>query len=306
MEENEITITKEQFDNLLKLSGIEVTADTGEGAQSLVSRALIMLEQKLNFFSFPMSFFAAEVINVLIVDDTELSIYQLSTMLEKIGMNVYVARSKEEAIAEFKKKNFDFLVLDLYLPDYSDGFDLIREANRIRNDEGRDFKVIAVSGTDNPQIVQDAYKLGIDEFISKAPKWHEKILMFISNAANKITSDEFSRFYVNDNICALSLYKVNNEKYVDNIIKEVNANVLTGKANIIFNMEHIKIFSDAYANLFSEVYKVASSKEGLFVLVKPCEDVVKALEYVFLTEAIPVFETIEEAVEYIEMNNINF
>ena len=46
MEENEITITKEQFDNLLKLSGIEVTADTGEGAQSLVSRALIMLEQK--------------------------------------------------------------------------------------------------------------------------------------------------------------------------------------------------------------------------------------------------------------------
>jgi len=306
MEENEIIITKEQFDNLIKLSGIEIAADTDEEAQELISRALISIEQKLNFFSFPMSFFTAEVINVLIVDDTELSIFQLSTMLEKIGMNVYVARSKEEALAEFKKKNFDFLVLDLYLPDYTDGFELIKEANNLRNTEDRDFKIIAVSGTDNPQIIQDAYKLEIDEFISKAPQWHEKVLTFISNSANKVANEEYSRFFVNDNICALSIYKVNNEKYVDKIVKEVNANVLTGKHNIIFNMEHVKIFSDAYTNLFSEVYKATSSKEGIFVLVKPCEDIKKALEYVFLTEAIPVFDTIEEAVEYIEMNNFSF
>ena len=304
--ENEIIITKEQFDNLLKLSGIEIAADTQEEMQELVSRALISLERKLNFFNFPLSFFTAEVMNVLIVDDTELSIFQLSTMLQKIGMNVYVARSKEEAYAEFKKKNFDFLILDLYLPDYVDGFDLIKEANRIKNEENRDFKIVAISGTDNPQIIQDAYKLGIDEFISKAPQWHEKVLTFISNSSNRISNDEYSRFYVNDNICALSIYKINNEKYVDKIIKEVNANVLTGKKNIIFNMEHIKIFSDAYANLFSEVYKAAISKEGAFVLVRPCADVIKALEYVFLADTIPVFDTIEDAVAYIEMNNIAF
>ena len=39
------------------------------------------------------------------------------------------------ASAEYKKKNFDFLVLDLYLPDYKDGFELIKEANRIKNEE---------------------------------------------------------------------------------------------------------------------------------------------------------------------------
>jgi len=304
--EDEVIITREQFDNLIKLSGIEIAADTEEEPQELTSRALISLEQKLNFFSFPMSFFTAEVINVLIVDDTELSIYQLSTMLKKIGMNVYVARSKEEAYAEFKKKNFDFLVLDLYLPDYTDGFDLIKEANRIKNEENRDFKIIAVSGTDNSQIVQEAYKLEIDEFIPKAPQWHEKLLTYISNSANKVANEEYTRFYVNDNICTLTLYKVNNEKYVDTILKEVNANVLTGKQNIIFNMEHIKIFSDSYANLFSEVYKAVSTKEGVFVLVKPCDDVKKALEYVFLADAIPVYDTIEEAVEFIESNNLYF
>lgn len=301
--ENEVSITREQFENLIQLSDIEIAADTEEDPAELVSRALISIERKLNYFASPLSFFTAEVTNVLIVDDTELSIFQLSVMLEKIGMNVYVARNKEEALAEFKKKNFDFLVLDLYMPDYTDGFELIKEANRIRNEENKTFKICTISGTDNPQIIQEAYKLQIDEFIPKAPKWHEDVLKFISNTATRGLSDEFRRYYVNDNICALTLYKINNEKYVDKVIKEVNANVLTGKQNVIFNLEHIKIFSDAYSNLFSEVYKATSSKDGMFVLVKPCEDVIKALDYVFLGDAIQSFNTIEEAVEYIEMNN---
>jgi len=304
--ENEVIITKEQYENLIQLSGIEVAANTQEAAQELVSRALISLERKLNYFTTPLSFFTAEVTNVLIVDDTELSIFQLSVLLQKIGMNVYVARNKEEALAEFKKKNFNFLIMDLYMPDYTDGFDLIKAANKIKNEENKSFKICAISGTDNPHIIQEAYKLEIDEFIPKTPHWHEEVLKFISNSAVRAANDEFKRFFVNDNICALTLYKINNEKYVDKVIKEVNASVLTGKQNIIFNLEHIKIFSDTFANLFSEVYKSTSAKDGMFVLVKPCEDVIKALDFVFLTDAIKSFETMEEAVDYIESNNFVF
>ena len=304
--ENEIKMTQEQFDNLLKLSNVEIAEDTQEDTSELISRALIGIERKLNYFNAPMSFFTAEVTSVLIVDDTELSIFQLSVMLEKIGMNVYVARNKEEAYAEFKKKNFDFLVLDIFMPDYQDGFDLIVEANRMKNEDGKNFKIVAISGTDNPHIIQEAYKLQIDEFIPKAPQWHEQVLKFISNSSNKTTNEEFTRLHINDNICSLTLYKVNNEKYVDKIVKEVNANVLTGKRNVIFNMEHIKIFSDSYANLFSEVYKTISSKDGMFILIKPCDEVIKALEYVFLSDTIQIFDSVEEAVEYIEMNNFTF
>ena len=41
----------------------------------------------------------------------------------------------------------------------------------------------------------------------------------------------------------------------------------------------------------------------MLVLIKPCEDIVKALDFVFLSDAIQVFNTVEEAVEYIELNN---
>jgi len=70
--------------------------------ENTVSRALIAIERKLNFFNYPLSFFTAENLNVLIVDDMELSIFQLTSMLKKIGMNVYVARNKEEAISEME------------------------------------------------------------------------------------------------------------------------------------------------------------------------------------------------------------
>ena len=78
---------------------------------------------------------------------------------------------------------------------------------------------------------------------------------------------------------------------------------MTGKPNIVFNMEYVKIFSDNYAGVFAEVYKATAQKNGIFIIVKPSEDVLKALNYVFLNNVIRVFDTIEEAVEYIEMSN---
>ena len=44
--DNEVTITKEQFENLLQLSDIEIAANTPEAARELVSRALIAIERK--------------------------------------------------------------------------------------------------------------------------------------------------------------------------------------------------------------------------------------------------------------------
>ncbi len=295
----DITLSKEQLFNLIKISGIDANPDMAD--ESTVSKALIAIERKLNFFNYPLSFFTAENLNVLIVDDMELSIFQLTSMLKKIGMNVYVARNKEEAISEFKKKHFDYVLVDLFLPDADDGFELVKEANKIKNEENKNFKVLVISGTDDKQMVQQCYSLGVDEFIPKQPDWHEKVMKFISDSVSKTSNEEFQKYYINNDICVLSVYKINHETYIKNILKEVNTNVLTGKPNIIFNMEYVKIFSDNYANVFAEVYKATAQKNGVFIIVKPSEDVLKALNYVFLNNVIRVFDTIEEAVEYIEM-----
>ena len=296
----EITLTKEQLANLIKISGIDVPLDAVD--EETISRALIEIERKLNFFSYPVSFFTAEKLHVLIVDDMELSIYQLTSMLKKIGTDVCVARTKEEAISELKKKHFDYAVFDLFLPDAEDGLELIRMANKLKAESDKEFKILVVSGTDDSNMIQKCYREGIDEFIAKQPNWHQNVMKFISDTVVKATSEEYQKYYVNDDICVLSIHKINNETYISNILKEVNANVLTGKPNIIFDMEHIKIFSDKFAAVFAQVYKTASQAGGNFVIVKPSRDILNALSFVFLNNVIKTFYSIEEAVQYIEQN----
>lgn len=296
----EITLTKEQLANLIKISGIDVPLDAVD--EETISRALIEIERKLNFFSYPVSFFTAENLHVLIVDDMELSIYQLTSMLKKIGTDVCVARTKEEAISELKKKHFDYAVFDLFLPDAEDGLELIRMANKLKAESDKEFKILVVSGTDDSNMIQKCYREGIDEFIAKQPNWHQNVMKFISDTVVKATSEEYQKYYINDDICVISIHKINNETYISNILKEVNANVLTGKPNIIFDMEHIKIFSDKFAAVFAQVYKTASQAGGNFVIVKPSKDILNALSFVFLNNVIKTFYSIEEAVQYIEQN----
>ena len=296
----EITLTQEQLANLIKISGIDIPLDAVD--EETISRALIEIERKLNFFSYPVSFFTAENLHVLIVDDMELSIYQLTSMLKKIGTDVCVARTKEEAISELKKKHFDYAVFDLFLPDAEDGLELIRMANKLKAESDKEFKILVVSGTDDSNMIQKCYREGIDEFIAKQPNWHQNVMKFISDTVVKATSEEYQKYYVNDDICVLSIHKINNETYISNILKEVNANVLTGKPNIIFDMEHIKIFSDKFAAVFAQVYKTASQAGGNFVIVKPSKDILNALSFVFLNNVIKTFYSIEEAVQYLEQN----
>ena len=75
-----IELTSEQLNNLIKISGIEVEPD--DVTRETISKAIIEIERKLNFFSYPVSFFTAENLHVLFADDMELSIYRLTSMLK--------------------------------------------------------------------------------------------------------------------------------------------------------------------------------------------------------------------------------
>ncbi|MBE7706489.1 MAG: response regulator [Cyanobacteria bacterium SIG30] len=297
-----VKLNREQVIDLFRMADIDANPDLASSDD--ISRALISIEKKLNFFNYPLNFFASETINVLIVDDMELSIYQLNSMLKKIGANVFVSRNKEEAITEIKKKRFDYIIIDLFLPDSQDGLELVEFANQYKQNAEKDFKIVVISGTDDPALIEEVYKHGVDEFVSKQPKWHEKIMKFISVSTTRNDNEDFNQYVINDNISVFTIYKINNERYIKNLFKEVSTAVLSGKKNIILNMEYVKIFSDNYASIFVEIYKIVTEQNGQFVIVKPSKDVTTALEYVFLNDTIPSYETIEQAVSCIEINNL--
>lgn len=106
-------INNEQLKKLFDLSGLD--ADVLSATTDDINKALILIERKfLSLLSNEAMTVPAEF-NILIVDDLELSIYQFNQLLKKVGIVPTVARNKVEALAELKKKKFDYIVVDLFI-----------------------------------------------------------------------------------------------------------------------------------------------------------------------------------------------
>ena len=289
-------INNEQLKKLFDLSGADIVVE--EALQDDITKALILIERKLNSFASDTMTVPAEF-NILIVDDLELSIYQFNQVLKKVGIVPTVARNKIEALAELKKKKFDYIVVDLFLPDAEDGIELIDECIKLR-DAKKTNKIIVMSGTDDKNLIEKCYKLGIDEFVPKSSNWHDQILKFITSSLTTKQHEDFFKYSINDNICCYTINKFNSSKHIDAIVKDVTTSLYTGYVNIIFNMENVKIFDDEYTSTFTSLYKMCSEKGGKFMLVKISDSVKAALSDAFLDTLIPTFTSVDLAVSKIE------
>ncbi len=292
-------INNEQLKKLIDLA--EVDVDPLCATSDDINKALISIERKLlSFVTQDSSGIPAEF-NILIVDDLELSIYQFNQLLKRVGVVPTVARNKEEALAELKKKKFDYIVVDLFLPDADDGIELIDECIKLR-DAKKTNKIIVMSGTDDKNLVEKCYKLGIDEFIPKSNNWHDQILKFITNSLTSKQHEDFFKYSINENICCYTINKFNGKKHIDLILKDVTTSLYTGFANIIFNMENIKIFDDEYTSVFADLYKRCKEKNGQFMLVKISDSLKDALADAFLDTLIPTYSSVDVAVSKVENN----
>ena len=288
-------INNEQLKKLIDLSGMDVAVE--HAVSDDITKALIAIERKILSFGSDAMTVPAEF-NILIVDDLELSIYQFNQLLKKVGIVPTVARNKDEAVAELKKKKFDFIVVDLFLPDAQDGLELIEECINLREAK-KTNKIIVMSGTDDKSLVEKCYKLGIDEFVPKSSNWHDQILKYITSSMTTKEHEDFFKYSINENICCYTINKFNGKKHIDNLIKDVNKSVFTGYVNIIFNMENIKIFDDEYTGVFTELYKMCKEQGGQFMLVKISDSVKDALADAFLDTLIPIYSTVDAAVSKI-------
>jgi len=54
--------------------------------------------------------------NILVIDDEELIIKSLTRLLEKNGLNVFVAKSGEDALIITEEEGFDLIIADIRMP----------------------------------------------------------------------------------------------------------------------------------------------------------------------------------------------
>ena len=123
-----MNLTKEQTEKIIELAGVDLEYESL--TPNDITKALIRIEEKLSCLVDACDITASNA-KVLIVDDLELSTYQLSTLLKKIKVCPVVVHSKLEALSEIKKQKFDFIFVDLFLPDEEDGLAVMKFANSL-------------------------------------------------------------------------------------------------------------------------------------------------------------------------------
>lgn len=114
--------------------------------------------------------------NILIVDDEPGIRQSLKGVLEDEGYRAAVAESGEACLDSLQKRNFDVVLLDIWLP----GIDGLETLAKIREVEAAP-EVIMISGHGTIETAVRATKLGAYDFLEK-PLSIERTLILVKNA----------------------------------------------------------------------------------------------------------------------------
>lgn len=294
-----MNISDEQVKKIFELASMENKCSVDEISPKDISEALIAIERKIYSFSSEIKSEIVENKKVLIADDLELSIYQLNTLLRKIGIEPIVARNKEEAVSEIQKIHFDCIIIDLFIPDSSDGFELIKTAVARKAEIGSIAKIVVISGTDDASFVDECYELGADFYIQKDKDWHTKLLKYLSNTFQTGESIAFTKYQMNNDTIAYNIKKLHDAKIFDDIKMSINSSIYNGFKNIILDLSEISVFDVENAYIFADIYKICADNNGKLILVNPSLKVKEALEFAYLSDIISYADSVEEATKLI-------
>ena len=105
----------------------------------------------------------AEAVKLLVVEDNADTRDMLTVYFSQEGYSVSQAQSGKEALALLEsEKNFDLVLLDLFIPDIG-GMEVLREINQ----QASPPSVILLTGLADKEIAQDALRLGAFDYILK-------------------------------------------------------------------------------------------------------------------------------------------
>ena len=289
-------ITEEQLNKLFELASMGDQKNLEAITTKDITEALIAIERKIYSFSAEIKVDSLEDKKILIADDLELSIYQLSTVLKRIGIKPRIARHKDEAMSELQKAQFDCVIVDLFIPDSSDGLDLISAAVKRREETGSKGKIVVISGTDDNSLIDKCYENGADFYIQKDKDWHSKLLKYLGSSLQTSNNVAYTRYVINNNIVAYTLSRFNEPQVFDSILKNINTSLFPGIKHVLFDLKKITTFDIDNAYVFANIYKACAEQGGIFILVNPSIAVKEALSSAYLEDVIPYATSVEGAV----------
>ncbi len=114
--------------------------------------------------------------SILIVDDLGIIIYQLEILFKKLSFEVTTSRELYDAIDQYKKKDFGYVILDLFIPTEREGFILLDEIKKLALFCKLNTKIIIMSASPKSEFKDKCINRGADQYIEKTTGWQKKVI----------------------------------------------------------------------------------------------------------------------------------
>lgn len=103
---------------------------------------------------------------ILYIEDNDINRFVFSKMLSDVA-EISVASNGTDGLELLKDNIFDFVFLDLNLDDEMDGFDVLKEIDRLEYREKSDAKIIAITAYVSDDWQEKCRVAGFDNYIGK-------------------------------------------------------------------------------------------------------------------------------------------
>ena len=113
---------------------------------------------------------------ILIIDDLGVITYQLSVLFKNIGYEVTVAKEIYDAIDKYKKQDYEFVIMDLFIPTDREGFMLLDELVKLYKMNKYHSKIGVMTASSKKEHRQLCMKKGADFYIEKVEDWQSTLL----------------------------------------------------------------------------------------------------------------------------------
>ena len=127
---------------------------------------------------------------ILVVDDLGVITYQLKVLLSQFNLDVDCSQEIYDAVNKFKKRKYEYIVMDLFIPTEREGFILLTELKKMASALDSKTIVGVITASPRKEIEQQCRARGADFFIEKNNDWQTQLLQIMDDYINEGKEEE--------------------------------------------------------------------------------------------------------------------
>lgn len=131
---------------------------------------------------------------ILVVDDLGVITYQLKVLLSQFDLDIDCSQEIYDAVNKYKKRKYQYVVMDLFIPTEREGFILLTELKKMASMYNAKTTIGVITASPRKETEQQCRLRGADFFLEKSNDWQNQLFKIMDEHINKEKNEEDDDF----------------------------------------------------------------------------------------------------------------